>query len=100
MLALPLVKNLEFLVFHTILCYNSIFSRLMAQLVQVYFTSFKYFCPLGVYRFTDLQISTFTLRLEAHVLFHGSLVSRVDNPIQSIKFKADEIVGKYSKYWI
>ena len=21
----------------------------MAQLVQVYFTSFKYFCPLGVY---------------------------------------------------
>ena len=32
----------------TILCYNSIFSRLMAQLVQVYFKLLKYFCPISV----------------------------------------------------
>ena len=32
-----------------ILCYNSIYSRLMAQLVQVYFKFLKYFCPISVY---------------------------------------------------
>ena len=34
----------------TILRYNPVFSRIIAQLVQVYLMLLKYFCPISVLR--------------------------------------------------
>ena len=37
------------------LLYNLLYSRSMTQLVHVYFTVFKYFCPLRVYYLITLS---------------------------------------------